>query len=45
MRDEEISWLSWAADDISTLPDMFAVECGSVCCMYRHGDWKMYGGA
>lgn len=32
MREEEISWLSWDADEVSTLPDMAAtVEVLAVC--------------
>ena len=32
MREEEISWLSWDADDVSTLPDMVAnVQVFVVC--------------
>ena len=44
MREEEISWLSWAADVVSTLPDMVAIDCGGVCCMCRRGGWKTWWG-
>jgi len=48
MREEEISWLSWDAEDVSTLPDMAAVF---VVCTGRvvpaEGVWvgrSCYGG-
>lgn len=34
MREEEMSWLSWDADDVSTLPDMAALWMSAgVCCI------------
>lgn len=44
MRDDEISWLSWEAPVISTLPDMVAVVLVFVVCTVL-GDGKLYGGA
>lgn len=46
MREEEMSWLSWDADEVSTLPDMFASwEVFVACTQCRRGGWKMHGGA
>lgn len=35
MREEDISWLSWDAEDVSTLPDMAALWMSA-------GVWYMY---
>jgi hypothetical protein len=46
MREEEISWLSCDAEDVSTLPDMAALWMSTgvccCCCKYRR---KMHVGA
>lgn len=44
MREEEISWLSWDADEVSTLPDMVATVDGFGACTGAAAG-RCYGGA